>query len=102
MMDDCAPAERQEKFMQGMKEFEAYTLKKTGRTFTQCNDEERKSIVAELDKEKQADKGMVFFYQATKHLTTQAYTTCEYYLTKIRGYKMIPGKFQGCVPLKRA
>ena len=45
---------------------------------------------------------MAFFYQSTKKLTIQAYTTCEYYMTKIRGYNIIPGKFQGCIPLKTA
>jgi hypothetical protein len=51
---------------------------------------------------KSADDAISFFYQGTRGLTIEAYTTCEYYLTKIRGYKMIPGKFQGCVPLKTA
>ncbi len=63
---------------------------------------EEQAIVAELDQQKSAENGMAFFYQSTKKLTIQAYTTCEYYLTKIRGYKMIPGKFQGCIPLKTA
>jgi hypothetical protein len=102
MVDDCATQEQQENYMQGMKEFESFVEKKTGKSFTALHDDQKKAIVAELNQQKPSEKGIGFFYQATKYLTIEAYTTCEFYLTKIRGYKMLPGKFQGCVPLQRA
>jgi hypothetical protein len=102
MVDDCFTKTNQEKYIQGMKAFESFVMKKTGKSFTENNAFERQSIVAELDLQKPGDDEISFFYQSTKKLTIQAYTTCEYYLTKIRGYKMIPGKFQGCIPLKTA
>jgi Gluconate 2-dehydrogenase subunit 3 len=102
MVDDCYTKTNQDKYIQGMKDFESFVMKKTGKSFTENNATERQAIVAQLDQQKSADSGMAFFYQSTKKLTVQAYTTCEYYLTKIRGYKMIPGKFQGCIPLKTA
>jgi hypothetical protein len=102
MVDDCFTKANQEKYMQGMKEFESFVMKKTGKSFVQNDSAERQSIVAELDQQKPADTGIAFFYQSTKKLTIEAYTTCEYYLTKIRGYKMLPGKFQGCIPLNRS
>ena len=102
MVDDCYPKKNQEKYMEGMKAFESFVMKKTGKSFTDISASERQSIVAELDQQKPSDDAMSFFYQSTKRLTIQAYTTCEYYLTKIRGYKMIPGNFEGCIPLKTA
>jgi hypothetical protein len=103
MVDDCFTKANQEKYIQGMKDFESYVKKKTGKPFAENNEAERQAIVAELDQQKTAnDNNLAFFYQSTKKLTVQAYTTCEYYMTRIRGYKMIPGKFQGCVPLKTA
>jgi hypothetical protein len=102
MVDDCYTKANQEKYIQGMKDFESYVSKKTGKAFTENNQAERQAIVAELDQQKPSDNGMAFFYQSTKKLTVQAYTTCEYYMTKIRGYNIIPGKFQGCIPLKTA
>ena len=102
MVDDCYTKVNQEKYIQGMKDFESYVTKKTGKLFTENNPAGRQSIVAEMDQQKPAGDGMAFFYQSTKRLTIQAYTTCEYYMTKIRGYNIIPGKFQGCVPLKTA
>jgi Gluconate 2-dehydrogenase subunit 3 len=102
MVDDCYTKTNQEKYIQGMKDFESFVMKKTGKSFTENDISVRQFIVADLDLQKPAADGMTFFYQSTKKLTVQAYTTCEYFMTRIRGYKMIPGKFQGCVPLKTA
>ena len=102
MVDDCYTKTNQEKYIQGMKDFESLVMKKTGKSYVESNAVERQSIMSELDQQKSTENELSFFYQSTKKLTIQAYTTCEYYLTKIRGYKMIPGKFQGCIPLKTA
>lgn len=102
MVDDCYKKADQEKFMLGMKAFETFVDKKTGKSFSHLSPEEQLAIVAEVNQQKADSSNMTFFYQTTKKLTVQAYTTCAYYLTKIRGYKMIPGKFQGCIPLKTA
>jgi hypothetical protein len=102
MVDVCYTKNNQEKYIRGMKDFESWVMKKTGKPFSETSDSEKLALVGELDKQKPTDEGISFFYQSTKRLTIQAYTTSEYFLTKIRGYKMIPGRFQGCVPLKTA
>ncbi len=102
MVDDCYTKVNQDKYIKGMKDFESYVTKKTGKSFTENDSAGKQAIVAEMDRQKPAENGMAFFYQSTKKLTIQAYTTCEYYMTKIRGYNIIPGKFQGCIPLKTA
>jgi len=102
MVDDCFTKPDQEKYIQGMKDFESFVMKKTGKSFMDIGPAEKQAIVAVLDQQKSAESGVAFFYQSTKKLTVLAYTTGEYYMTKIRGYKMIPGKFQGCIPLKTA
>ena len=85
-----------------MKEFESFVQQKTGKSFVENDTTGRKSIVADLDQRKSKESDMEFFFRSTKNLTVEAYRTCEYYLTKIRGYKMLPGKFQGCVPVANA
>lgn len=102
MVDDCMPKADQEKYLKGMQEFESYVQKKSGKSFVENDAAGKKAIVAELDQMKSPESALEFFFRSTKHLTVEAYTTCEYYLTKIRGYKMLPGKFQGCVPVKNA
>jgi len=102
MVDDCYQKTDQVKYIQGMKDFETFVKSKTDKTFTENGTEEKLAMVAEVNQQKPDSSNMTYFYQTTKGLTVEAYTTCEYFLTKIRGYKMIPGKFQGCIPLKTA
>jgi len=102
MVDDCFTKSNQKKFIAGMKDFEAWVQKKTGKSFSSLTVAERQALITPLDGGAYDADGMDFFYNSVKHLTIQAYTTGEYFMTKIRGYKMIPGTFQGCIPLKTA
>ncbi len=102
MVDDCFPKTNQEKFEQGLRDFEKFAKDKSSKSFADCNAEQKNAIVADLDGRKNDNGNLSFFYQSLKRLTIQAYSTSQFYLTDIRGYKMIPGKFQGCVPLKAA
>src|SRR4030095_14594911 len=49
MVDDCATKKDQEKYMQGMKAFEEFVLKKTGKTFVENSPVERNAFVGEMD-----------------------------------------------------
>ncbi len=102
MVDDCFPKQNQEKFELGLKGFEKFAKEKSGKSFVDCSGLQKNAIVSDLDGKKNDDANLNFFYQSVKKLTIQAYNTSQFYLTNIRGYKMIPGKFQGCVPLKAA
>ena len=100
MVDDCYKKEDQQKFMNGLKAFEKRVSQKSGKLFADCDESQRNEIVAALDGEKPGTDDLLFFYNAVKRLTVQAYTTSQFYMTKIANYKMIPGRFQGCVPVK--
>jgi Gluconate 2-dehydrogenase subunit 3 len=100
MMDDCYGKEDQQKFMKGMAEFNTQCKKQSGHYFADCTPEQRTSFLqlAETDKGKGASEN--FFYNTVKHLTIQAYTSSKFYLTKINVYKLVPGQYHGCVPVK--
>ncbi len=99
MVDDCFKKTDQEKFMAGMTAFEKQTRDKTGRSFMECDNGQKNNVIAELDKSKSQDE-QSYFYHTVKRLTVQAYTSSEFFLTKVHIYKMIPGRFEGCVPLQ--
>src|SRR4029077_9370411 len=52
MVDDCYTKVNQEKFIQGMKDFESFVKKTTGKTFDQASTAEKQSIVTDLDRQK--------------------------------------------------
>jgi hypothetical protein len=100
MIDDCYGKEDQQKFMKGMEAFNTQCKIQFGDYFAICTPEQRTTFLqqAETGKDKGAD--LNFFYNTTKRLTIQAYTSSKFYLTKINVYKMVPGRYHGCVPVK--
>ncbi len=84
-----------------MVDFEKQVSAKTGKSFINCDPGQKNTIIAELDASKSKD-ARSYFYHTVKRLTVQAYTTSEFFLTRVHIYKMIPGRFEGCVPLQNA
>lgn len=102
MIDDCYPPDNQDKFQKGLQEFEEFTKKKIGTSFTKCTPSERTELLKSVENKNGVPENVAFFYNTMKRLTIQAYTSSEYYLTKVQVYKLVPGKFYGCVPVKKA
>lgn len=98
MMDDCYKKEDQQKFVKGLEQFEKAALKKYSQPFAQCSKVQREALIAGINGKKDIDPDLSFFYESTKRLTIQGYTSSKFYLTNVQVYKMIPGKYKGCVP----
>ena len=102
MVDDCYAPDKQEKFVKGLKGFKDLTKKKFDKSFAECTPAERTAIINSVESKKDIPEDVDFFYNTMKRLTVQAFTTSQYYLTKVHVYQLVPGKFYGCVPVKKA
>lgn len=98
MMDDCRPKTDQEQFIKGMDLFEMKAKDMFSKSFVECTREERDKLVASLEKAKDADPALALFYWSTRGYAIQAYTSSKFYLTSVQVYKLVPGKFKGCMP----
>jgi hypothetical protein len=94
MINDCMSKKDQEKFVKGLDQFSTISKKE----FTLIDASERLKFLNELNERKSEDD-VDFFFKTMRGLTLRGYTSSEYFLTNVQGYKIIPGKFQGCVPL---
>jgi hypothetical protein len=102
MIDDCdAPAD-QDKFVKGLKEFQDFSRKKFDKSFVKCTPAEKGELLKSIESGNTIPENVAFFYSTIKRLTVQAYSSSEYYLTKVHVYQLVPGKFYGCVPVKKA
>ena len=101
MVDECFDTDRQKKFVDGLKAFNEHIQKKSGKAFTACTPIEKTSLLKGMQQKNDAPDEAVFFYTTMKSLTIQAYTTSQYYLTKVHEYKLVPGKFYGWVPVTK-
>ncbi|MCP5815817.1 gluconate 2-dehydrogenase subunit 3 family protein, partial [Klebsiella pneumoniae] len=79
------------------KAFAARAKREKDKAFTDCTASEREAIVKGLDTTKSGDADLDYFFTITKKLAVQAYTTSEYFLTKVQEYKLVPGPSYGCV-----
>ena len=103
MIDECYKPEEQKKFMSGLEAFQHLTKKKFDKTYSNLTTQQRSELLTELEAKKdEKDNEVVAFYKVAKGMTLQAFTGSKYYLTKVRVYEMVPGRFHGCVPVKAA
>lgn len=102
MIDDCyAPAE-QEKFVKGLKGFKDFSQNKFDTSFVKCTPSQKQELLQSIETKQHIPEEVAYFYSVAKKLTMQAFTSSKYYLTKIHVYQLVPGKFYGCVPIKKA
>lgn len=102
MIDDCYDPSAQDKFVKGLKAFEELSEKKFNKSFQKCTPSERANLLKSIESKNNIPENVAFFYNTMKRLTIQAFTSSEYYLTKVHVYQLVPGKFYGCVPVKKA
>jgi hypothetical protein len=98
MIDDCLSKVDQQKWLSGFTQF-IEVIKKNDFEDNEVPDQLK--FLAELDESK--DEGDInFFFKTMKRFTIRGYTSSEYFMTTVQDYKMIPGKYKGCVPVVTA
>ena len=100
MLDDCYKKEDQQKFVQGLKEFQKRANAELNTSFMKATPVQRMSLLKKIEADKDSKDDAAYFYRTAKQLAIQAYTTSQYYLTKVQVYEMVPGRYHGCVPVK--
>jgi hypothetical protein len=99
MVDDCSETEQQDQFVKGLKAVNQLAKDRFGKGYTDCNADQRASIVNDLDNRKVDDKNIQSFYTITKKHTVKGYMTSQYVMTKQIVYKLVPGPFHGSYPI---
>ena len=98
MVDDCKKKEDQEKFTKGLEAFKKLSQQTISKDFTEAELAERKKVMDAILTKIDEENDLNAFFKTTKGLTMQAYTSSEFFLTKVQVYEMIPGRYHGCVP----
>ena len=101
MVDDCFAAADQQKFLEGLRQFDQLSQKKFSKPFVQCSKEEKHKLLSEMESKKDSGDAVNYFYNTTRSLTLQHYTTSKYYLVNVRKFEMAPGRFDGCFPVQK-
>ncbi|MFN4146907.1 MAG: gluconate 2-dehydrogenase subunit 3 family protein [Runella sp.] len=94
VMRDCYPKAEQEKFYEGLTQLNNEVRQKFGKSFMELSTEQKNQAVKDL-----TTSNKPFFLRA-KELTVTGYFTSEIGATQALAYVAVPGRFEGCVPLK--
>ena len=83
-------------FADGFQEF--LELMKTARIKVKSSEAEQLiPAVENLLKEEPPKEDLVYFINTTRQLSIRNLTSSEYYITNYYQYKLIPGKYNGCL-----
>lgn len=109
MVTDCADIRSQNKFVDGLKELEAYCEGEFQQPYQLCTEEEQIGIMKRFEQQGKPYKGIVgkaekkflgqSFFTTLKQYTTIGYCTSQLGATKALAYVPIPGKLIGCTDL---
>lgn len=91
---DCYELEDQKKFYAGVDKLNADSKAAYGKGFVDLDTEKKNEMV------KRSTTNDKPFFQQMKSLTVTAYFTSEIGATQALDYLPIPGRFEGCIPLK--
>ncbi len=94
VMRDCFPKEDQEKFYAGLTQLNTDSRTAFGKSFVELDASQKIQAVKSLTTSNKD------FFLRVKELTVTGYFTSEIGATKAMEYLPIPGRFEGCVPLK--
>ena len=100
MLDDCATDGDRTKFLKGLQQFDAAAKTSGGKSFVSLDPAGREALLSAIEAKKMPGEELNFFYSTTKRLTILAYSSSQYFLTKVQVYELVPGRWHGCVPVK--
>lgn len=96
MANDCLDEESRERFVMGLKGFDAYVKEKFGSRFETMDQQKAEKVFTETVNTESDDLAdFRHFLNTSKRFALQGYLSSEYYMTEVMPYNMIPGGFQG-------
>jgi gluconate 2-dehydrogenase gamma chain len=107
MLKDVYSKEDQDRFLNGLKEFDENAKKETGDSFIEMDVDDQVAYVIKVHKEgveqvHSAPTDPRPFIMVVKELTLLGYFTSEVGATQVLQYVAVPGSYKGCVPLSQA
>ncbi len=110
MIRDCTIVSEQNKFIDGLKEVENYAASHYKQSFTDCSEEQRRTVLRHFEQRAILFSGMAgkvqnkllgrSFFTILKEYTAQGYCSSELGATRGLAYLPIPGQYLGCITLQ--
>ncbi|MEM0993788.1 MAG: gluconate 2-dehydrogenase subunit 3 family protein [Bacteroidota bacterium] len=97
VIDQCyAPSDRT-RFLEGWQAYRDYLNLEVKKSVRRWDEAQVDSVLTNLEQRDAEMDSLAYFYQQTKALTKEHFTTSSYYMTNYLEYKFIPGGYEACV-----
>jgi hypothetical protein len=111
LLRDCTSRPSQNKFTEGLKELINYCSTEYKKSYIDCTSEEQAIILRHFQEKGKPFKGIIgkvqnkflgkSFYSTLAEYTTFGYCTSEIGAKQGLSYVLIPGRYNGCIPLEQ-
>jgi len=109
MIRECTDRKNQNKFIDGLKDLQAYSKSKYGKDYQHCSAPEQEAVLTHFEQRDRPYGGIVgkvqnrylgkSFFTILKEYTVEGYCTSEAGATRGLAYVNVPGSFKGCMPM---
>lgn len=99
MVMDCYDKKAQAIFKDGFGMLDDMAKYKWANSFLECSTAQRIESLQLLEKEPDSD--LKKFYLLVKGLTVRGFMTSQYVMVNHLKYRLVPGKFQPCMPIEK-
>jgi hypothetical protein len=89
-------------FLDGLAGVDARAQRGCGRSFARCSTKEQHELLEQIDRETYASTAAAVpppFFRTMKELTILGYYTSKIGATRELQHRLVPGRYEGCVPL---
>jgi hypothetical protein len=110
LLNKCTDTKTLNRFIEGLKDLESYTLNRFDRPFPECQDKEKLAVLNHFEQKSRPDHTLVEkvknkftgipFFQTLKSYTVQGYCISEKGASLGMRYIAVPGKYLSCIPLE--
>ena len=99
MVNDCYSLENIQKYIDGMNAFQLYLGQNYKNRFDKIEPARQLEILHYLEESEELSPELKYFYNTTKRLTVQHFTSSDFFMTNYMDYEMVPGRYLGCVTI---
>ena len=96
VFNDCRSPEDIQKYMTGLTEFQTYIKQQYNSDFGSLGAEKQSEVFTYLSTTEELAEPLKFFFETTRGMTIEHFTSSEFYLKNVMQWEFVPGRFEGC------
>lgn len=102
MLAEYYTSSERDHFLDGLDDVDARAQRGCGRSFVRCSVKEQHALIEQIDRDTFASTVVPPpFFRTMKELTILGYYTSKVGATRELQHVQVPGRFEGCVPLRK-